>query len=401
MAFMTPPAQDTKPTAELQNVDKFEPWIPNNDLEDTFELEYPPGLGTTNGLKSYIRFETVKESTVKIDGLLDAVNKLKEELGRGADAVKDVFSADTKKREDAIDTLQDVLGGFNPIDFTQDGLGAKVVAMITKKHEDIKNKKESGELDTMGLDNSYVMPEGTGRICELYMPEGIDFSDSISYGDDQFGIAGAMVEGAVDKKGNLAVGGAIMGMAGMAGSTANMLGSGGASANAAASLALQRTAKRIPLVGDMLSSSAGMKAIQSMTRVINAPNARVLFEGVGMRSFSFSFNLIAATPQQSVDIKKIVKYFRSEAYPDALTTAINNRNVEMGLRYPDRFIIDMMYNDKRVFTKLKPCYLTGISVKYNAEQNTMHADGAPTKVDLTLSFKESLALNKQDIKDGF
>ena len=394
-------ATDGKLKAEMGNAKRFEPWIPNDDLEDTFELEYPPGLGTTNGLKSYIRFETVKETAVNITGLLTAVNNLTDDLGKAAAAAAKIFTGSAEERAEAEVTLNKILGGFNIADFSEDGLGGKLVDYIKKRYADVKNAGESGELDTVGLDNSYIMPEGTGRICELYMPEGIDFSDNVSYGDDEFGVAGAMVESAVNKKGNLAVGGALMGMAGIAGSSANMLKGGGASADAAASLALQRTAKRIPMIGDMLSSSAGMKAVQSMTRVINAPNARVLFEGVGMRSFSFSFNLIAATPQQSIDIKKIVKFFRSEAYPDALTTAINDVNVEMGLRYPDRFIIDMMYNDKRVFTKLKPCYLTGISVKYNAEQNTMHADGAPTKVDLTLSFKESLALNKQDIKDGF
>ena len=313
-------------------------------------------------------------------------------------------NATPEARALATEEVNKTLGGINPIDFSSDGLGAAIISFIRgiASTDNIKDAEEvMKDLEgTLGLDNSYKMPEGTGRVCELYMPEGIDFSDNISYGDDQFGVTGALVESAVSD-GRLNAMGALKGIAGIGVSTAGMLQGGEASANAAASLALQRTAKRIPMVGEMLSSSAGMKAVQSMTRVINAPNSRVLFEGVGMRSFSFSFNLIAATPQQSIDIKKIVKFFRSEAYPDALTTAINNVNVEMGLRYPDRFIIDMMYNDKRVFTKLKPCYLTGISVKYNAEQNTMHADGAPTKVDLTLSFKESLALNKQDIKDGF
>ena len=392
-------------TLENQTAGKFEPWIPNDDLKDKFELEYPPGLGTTNGLKSYIRFETVKESVVNITGLLEAVNGIKDNLVGVAKAAKTMFdgnaSADDKAA--AQETINNALGSVNLIDLSSGGLGGAILGYLKglakTDMKDVENSIKDLE-GTLGLDNSYKMPEGTGRVCELYMPEGIDFSDNISYGDDQFGVTGAMVESAVSE-GRLDAMGALKGIAGLGISTASMMSGGGEAADAAASLALQRTAKRIPMVGEMLSSSAGMKAVQSMTRVINAPNSRVLFEGVGMRSFSFSFNLIAATPQQSIDIKKIVKFFRSEAYPDALTTAINDVNVEMGLRYPDRFIIDMMYNDKRVFTKLKPCYLTGISVKYNAEQNTMHADGAPTKVDLTLSFKESLALNKQDIKDGF
>lgn len=399
-------ATDGKLKAEMRNAERFEPWIPNDDLEDTFELEYPPGLGTTNGLKSYIRFETVKESVVDITGLLDAVNSIKENLVEVAKAAKTMFdgNATEEAKAAATEVINKTLGSVNILDVSSDGLGGALLSYIkslaTTDVQDIGDSMKDLK-GTLGLDNSYKMPEGTGRVCELYMPEGIDFSDNISYGDDQFGVTGAMVEGAVNSEGKLDAIGALKGIAGVGISTASMLKSGGAGANAAASLALQRTAKRIPMVGEMLSSSAGMKAVQSMTRVINAPNSRVLFEGVGMRSFSFSFNLIAATPQQSIDIKKIVKFFRSEAYPDALTTAINDVNVEMGLRYPDRFIIDMMYNDKRVFTKLKPCYLTGISVKYNAEQNTMHSDGAPTKVDLTLSFKESLALNKKDIKDGF
>jgi hypothetical protein len=113
-----------------------------------------------------------------------------------------------------------------------------------------------------------------------------------------------------------------------------------------------------------------------------------------------TFNLIASSKKEAEEIKEIVKHFRKNLYPLAKVAQFSGQNVELGLKYPDRFVINMMFQGKEVFTKIKPCYLTGVQTVYNAEQTGMHSDGNPYKVDVTLNFAESLAINRQDVEHG-
>ena len=107
--------------------------------------------------------------------------------------------------------------------------------------------------------------------------------------------------------------------------------------------------------------------------------------------------MIPTSKNESMAIKDIVKFFRTQLYPESIDEA----GISMGYKYPERFYIHMMYEGKRVFHKIKPAYLTAAEVKYNGGKQVFFNEGdevEPYQTELTLSFTESTQLVRQDIK---
>ena len=51
--------------------------------------------------------------------------------------------------------------------------------------------------------------------------------------------------------------------------------------------------------------------------------------------------------------------------------------------------------------KLLPCYLTSVNTVLTPRSSSFFEDGKANEVQLTMSFQEERALNKDDIKDGY
>ena len=64
----------------------------------------------------------------------------------------------------------------------------------------------------------------------------------------------------------------------------------------------------------------------------------------------------------------------------------------------------MLAYGKPVGTKIKPCVLESISTNYNPSGMTYYKGedrSYPAEYTLSLSFREDITLNAQDIRDGF
>ena len=318
-------------------------------------LTYPLNL-KTEGQKSYIRFETLIEESLTINGLLSNLNNTLKSglLEQALETAIEIDENTTTFGEAATETQER---------FT----AANVSGNITYENK---------------------APEPSGLSAELYMPIAIVFPDGANYENYDIGFLGAAGERAL-KSGNL--GGAVSDAI-SAGVNTLSQGLSGAAGSDIATLASVQLLKKIPGVGGQFNTNA-----QLASRVTTNPNARVLFKGVNFREFTFQFKFIASSEKESREIKSIVDFFREEMYPESIEQA----GIAVGYKYPDRFKIDMMYNGTQIFNKLKPCYLRAVTTSFNATQQSFHSDGTPTEIDLTLTFQESRTLNKQDIKDGF
>ena len=67
--------------------------------------------------------------------------------------------------------------------------------------------------------------------------------------------------------------------------------------------------------GGNISDQTGAIA-KTATRVSVAPNERTLFERVKMRQFGFTFRMIARNEMEQQEIKNIIRFFRTEVYPE-------------------------------------------------------------------------------------
>lgn len=226
----------------------------------------------------------------------------------------------------------------------------------------------------------------------LYLPTAFIVNDQMNYEQLNLGPIGATAEAGM-KAGQGAIGALARG-AGQAASSMVGLLTGSVTDQRAARLAAVRLAQAAPI------GEVGANAVGSALGVAVNPNTRALFRSVGLREFSFSFQLIASSANEADEIERIVKFFREEMYPDTINVP-GGLNVPVGYEFPNKFEIVIDYNNTQVGTRILPSFLRSAQVTYNPNNMGYHRDGKPSEVSMTLSFGESKTLTKQDIRDGY
>lgn len=223
----------------------------------------------------------------------------------------------------------------------------------------------------------------------LYLPQGINIGDGVEYERFDFGIIGTLMSEAVASGNTIPK--ALMDAAINEGSNAiDMLkGSFAGMSKEIASLAAVRVAQRVPggTVGAVARSASG---------VTTNPNTKTLFKAVNLRTFTFSFKMIASSSAEAREIDSIVNHFRREMYPDL----IQIDNLPLGYVFPKRFKIDITYNGYKVPIKFLESNLLSMNTTYNPSSMGYHEDGMPSEIDMTLTFGEPRTLSKSDFNQG-
>lgn len=221
--------------------------------------------------------------------------------------------------------------------------------------------------------------------CTLYLPQGIQMADTIDYENLNLGVLGVGVQAGVSAGENAAqVIGSALANEFSAISDALSTGAG----TEAGRLALARAAAR-------RGSDAIRGGVTAATRRVMNPNSRAFFRSVNLREFSFQYKLIAESKREAETIKEIIKFFRSNMYPED----IEIENFSVAYKFPPRFKIHMNYDGRTVATKILPAYLRNFNATYNSTSMGMHSDGNFVEVDIVMQFQESRALKKSEIRD--
>lgn len=140
------------------------------------------------------------------------------------------------------------------------------------------------------------------------------------------------------------------------------------------------------------------------TGAIVNPNLELLFNGPSLRTFSFTFPLLARSKEESEIILQIIRFFKQGMSVKRSTSAIF-------LKSPHTFRIKYIYatsDQKEVdphpwLNKFKECALTNCSVNYTPSGNyATYANGAMTMYEITLNFSELEPVFDDDYgnKDG-
>lgn len=239
-----------------------------------------------------------------------------------------------------------------------------------------------------GLQNETDMGMRPRQIVDtevlLYLPQGLQFRDNVTYENVDVGATGAAVAGGASVLGSMADG---------VGSFVNGLTGGGAN-DGLAKLATVKLASSAGKFSDEVT--AGLKL---QTGVTTNPNQRSLFKQVNMREFAFNFKMIARSKEEAAQVKKIVNFFRSELYPEDIPVTIGGQELSLGYQFPNKFNLEFEYDGKTIAHKVKPCFLRSVDTTYNASQMAFHDDGEFLEVDMNLNFTETVTLSKKDILD--
>jgi len=210
-------------------------------------------------------------------------------------------------------------------------------------------------------------------------PAGIEINDQATYNTIDLGALGGALNSAME-----AAGGADT-LRGAVGATANNLVNQVKSARAGEITAL--AAMALPGYGDKLQFKA---------KTILNPNTNTNFTGNAIRSFNFTFKMIARSEQEAKQIQQIHKTFRKYTYADS-----NGNQQNLTLRYPPvwriRFL-DGQKNENKYIPKIYSCYLQNCTSTFNSQGATFHTDGSPLEVDITLSYQETRVLTRFDIE---
>ena len=233
--------------------------------------------------------------------------------------------------------------------------------------------------------NGYISPIS----IFLPIPVNLQISDSGTYNNAELGIIGGAAMAAT----RAAAGG-------------DMKGALTTAVKSATNAARDPMGLMLGLAGnDQLMSKIGVSVSGEIKSAIGIGASTMLnknvtteFTGVGTRTFSFAFKMIASSKNESEQISLINKMFRRGLYPEADLRGLR-------VSYPPTWNINFLQQNASLLPseishipKIFETYLTSFNSTYNSSANMWHADGAPLECDISVSFTETRALTLNDIK---
>lgn len=232
--------------------------------------------------------------------------------------------------------------------------------------------------------------------CKMYMPSNITFQDGVNYSTADLGFMGGAASEAISNGGGLLEGLASGGLSSLDNFYQALKGS---VSQDAARLGVTR------LAGMAGKNGAIDGAVRGSLRTSPISNMTMLFDKPNLRTFSFSFKMQPVSKEEAFEIVQIVKFFRTELYPEAFNTdTLGGISVPFGYRFPNEIQISMHYGDRgnnRNFIKFKPCYLTNFQATFNAPSGSFFKGGDWQETTISMTLRENELLNKDDIRKGY
>ena len=132
------------------------------------------------------------------------------------------------------------------------------------------------------------------------------------------------------------------------------------------------------------------------------PFMEVLFTTMGVREFTYNFNFAPRNSDETMEIQQIIQLFRFHMAPEMQSA--NSRYLTL----PSEFDIHYMFKGKDgngrendYFNRITTCVLTSVDVNYTPNGVRSFEDGAPTQIQMGLTFRETEILTKEKINAGY
>lgn len=281
---------------------------------------------------------------------------------------------------DALSSADAALGGGSPIISSNDP-------------NDPRGPNQIPSLDdpTIGIGSGAFVGKSqeirTGNMCSIYMPQSIQIQDGVQIENVDLGVFGSTLEAGL--KAGTAPLEALVNSAGATFSSIADFFRGNLTQDAARAAAAR--------LSGMVSDGAISGAVRSALQTTPAPNTRAIFKAVNIREFSFQFTMIPKTQREAQEIVNIIKFFRTELYPETIKAG----NIPVAYKFPNKFAISIEYDGKLVATQILKSYLRNFQTNYNPSSMAFFEDGNFQEIQIAMSFVESRTLDKDDIAGGF
>jgi len=128
-------------------------------------------------------------------------------------------------------------------------------------------------------------------------------------------------------------------------------------------------------------------------KILN-PNMELLFNNVTLRTFRFSFKMVARDENESVQIKAIIRTLKKNMAAKNVTNLFLDTPNIFELQYKKGNLAHPFLH------KFKQCALSDISVNYTGDNvYATYNDGTPISIILNLTFKELAPIYNSDYPD--
>lgn len=146
-----------------------------------------------------------------------------------------------------------------------------------------------------------------------------------------------------------------------------------------------------------LSKLPGMAGVSKITGLAPNPRKEQIFKHVNFRNFTFDYQFYPRDEKEAQNVLNIIYQFKLHMHPE-----FKDANNFLYI-YPSEFDI-FYYNgaqENMNVNRHTSCVLTDMTVNYSPNgQFTAFANGMPTQINMTLTFKELAVLTKETIQDG-
>lgn len=139
-----------------------------------------------------------------------------------------------------------------------------------------------------------------------------------------------------------------------------------------------------------MGSFIGGQSVNLATESILNPKETLAFEGVQLRTHSFSWDLYPNNRADSAQIKKIIAVLKKSVLPETESFSISDVNFDRAfLKYPKVCYPYLIGIDEDSYMKFKPSLIQNMSVDYGAGGNlAIMAGGKPAGVTISLTLQE-------------
>ena len=240
-----------------------------------------------------------------------------------------------------------------------------------------------------GLDS--VLPR-TQRITDsiaIYLPPNVQDSLSAGYSEAATGVAGLAAAGGINFINAMRRNDFAAASQSLVGSAKGMI---------------MEAAKRMG--GDLLEGLTGAEGTVGLVNKAfgqaTNPYMEVLFEQMGLRSFTYNFTFAPRNADETEDVQRIIKMFRFHMSPEL--QGVNERFLTLPSTFDIHYMYQMSSKEARensFYHKIATCVLSDCQVDYTPGGVKSFASGAPTQITMSLTFKETEMLTKEMIEEGF
>ena len=132
------------------------------------------------------------------------------------------------------------------------------------------------------------------------------------------------------------------------------------------------------------------------------PFVEVFFNSMNIRTFTYNFNFAPRNESETLEVQQIIQLFRFHMAPDL--QEVNARYLTL----PSEFDIHYMYKasngvgyENDYYGRIGTCVLENVTTNHTPNGVKSFADGAPTQITMALTFRETEALTKEKINQGY